>query len=75
MRTVSQIACARRHRPHVNMLLFNPLCTYFLMMCVLTVFTMYKEDNTIMVALEKDEAGVVSHNHDCYQGPIGREGM
>ena len=41
--------------------LFNPFCTYFVMMGVLTLFTMYKEDNTVMVALEKDEAGVVSH--------------
>ena len=30
------------------------------MMGVLTLFTIYMEDNTMMVALEKDEAGVVS---------------
>ena len=30
------------------------------MMGVLTLFTVYMEDNTMMVALEKDEAGVVS---------------
>lgn len=29
-------------------------------MGVLTLFTMYKENNIIMVALEKDEAGMVS---------------
>ncbi len=30
------------------------------MMGVLTLFTIYQEDNTFMLALEKDKAGVVS---------------
>ena len=36
--------------------------TYFILMCVLTVFSLYVEGNTFMVALEKDKAGVVSDN-------------
>lgn len=35
-------------------------CTYFVLMGVLTLFSMFQEKNTFMVGREKDEAGVVS---------------
>lgn len=45
---------------------------YFIMMGVLTLFTMYKEDSITMVALEKDEAGVGPDNVWTYRTSMSK---
>lgn len=58
--------------PASRMVLAICAISYFVMMGVLTLFTMYREENITMVALEKDEAGVGPDNVWTYRTSMSK---